>query len=197
MAVSDVTPRIQYLASNGQDTFAYTFKIFSDGDLDVYLTPAGQPSDPSADILALNVDYTVTGVGLDEGGNVVLTNPATLDDVITIERDITEDRLPSFDFQVNGTFTAEQLNENLDKQVMISQQNESLIKSRGLLYPATDVIDEGNTTLPKLGSGQIWVANSSGNLVAADLNDCSDCTTLRSELSSQTPTAPGTTTSNE
>ena len=192
MAIEDVNPRVQYIASSAQTNFLYVFRIFDAEDLKVYSTPVGQIPDPNIDLIVLNVDYTVTGVGNDNGGDVILVVPSTAGNIITIERDIIENRPDTFDFKIDGKFTAEQLNNNLDKITMLLQQNEALLKNRGLLYPVTEQLDSGQTTLPKLPAGYIWKANGSGNIVAALIDENPDWSTLRSELISQSPSAPGT-----
>ena len=59
---------VTYTATAGQTTFAYDFPIYEDGDLAVYeVTTAGVIS-----TLVLTTDYTVTGAGVQGGGNVVL-----------------------------------------------------------------------------------------------------------------------------
>jgi len=50
MAVSSTTSKVSYSASASQTVFAYTFKIFADADLKVYVN----------DVLkTLTTDYTV------------------------------------------------------------------------------------------------------------------------------------------
>lgn len=195
MAVVDKISPTQYTATTGETQFEFEFEIFEDADIKAYLTPVGTDSDPAGDLLTLNVDYTVT-IDQSEGdgsgpGYITLIVAATAGDILTLDRDMVKDRPPSYDFKVGGDFTTERLNENMDKEYMIAQQANYLITQRGVLYPVTDELDAGNRTLPKLGAAQIWVANSSGNLVAGDLAECSDCSTLRSELISETMAAPG------
>lgn len=192
MAVSAVFPRVQYLSAASQTDFLVPFKFFINEDLVVYKTLVGQQPDPATDLLALNVDYTVVGAGLDTGGTVTLVIPAALDDIITIERDLVASRPPELDFKVDGTFTVAELNDNFDKTVMLEQQNETLIRERMLLYPATDQLTAGNLVLPKLEKNQIWKANNAGNLQNVDIEENPDTSTLRSELASETAIAPGT-----
>ena len=69
MTVSAQTP-INRSTGNGVTTvFPYTFKIISDADIEVTVDDV---------VKTLNVDYTVTGAGVDAGGNVTMTTaPAT------------------------------------------------------------------------------------------------------------------------
>jgi hypothetical protein len=193
--VKDNGARVQYTAGGGQTNFTYPFLIFEATDLLVWLTPVGQVPNPVADLLTLNVDYTVTGVGNEDGGDVVLIVPATAGDIITIERDIPATQ--TVDLSTGGDFKATTINFVHDKNTLLIQQNQMLIKDRGLLYQSVDQLDEGDTVLPKLpantGAGiPIWTKSAGGALIAGLLVENEDVTTLRSELASETQLAPGT-----
>lgn len=190
MSVQDNGAWVQYLASSAQTNFLVPFEFPTIDDLFVYLTPVGQDPDPDTDKLTYPTDYTVTGVGEEEGGEIILTTPATLNDVITIERDVAFERLS--DYKIDGVFSALGLNQNFDRDMLLLQQNESLIRKRGLLYPVTSKLDKGQTTLPRLEPGQHWRANGSGNLVGAEFTESPDWSTLRSEIESRSSSAPGT-----
>lgn len=192
--VNDVVPRVQYTAAAGEDEFTYPFEIFEDEDLLVYLTPEGQTPDQNTDLLTLDVDYAVTGAGDQGGGFITLTDPATLDDTITIIRDVPMDR--DSDYTTGGPFTAQSINHDLDRIIMLIQQVNALLTTRGLLYNANEILTAGDTTLPKLAANTgvgipMWTKNASGNLVAALLDEDIDASTLRSELASETELAPG------
>ncbi len=135
LIVNDTAPRKQYEATAAQDTFAYTFPIYEDSDLVVYLTPVGQAADDAADILTLTTDYTVSGEGTSNGGNVVLVVAATAGDIITIHRDIPVAR--TSDYQTNGDLQSTSLNDDLDKLVMMVQQQEESIDDRTLKFIET------------------------------------------------------------
>ncbi|MBT4114773.1 hypothetical protein HOE41_04115, partial [Candidatus Woesearchaeota archaeon] len=61
MAVSSTTSKVSYSASSSQTVFAYTFKIFADADLKVYVNDVQK---------TLTTDYTVSDAGETSGGNV-------------------------------------------------------------------------------------------------------------------------------
>jgi len=122
LTVGDITPRSQYTATASQTTFTYPFPIFLDADLKVYVGDTLQ---------TLTTHYTVTGAGGSSGGTVVLVTGASEGAIVTIIRDIPISR--TSDYQVGGTFRAETLNDDLDKIVMMAQQNESgLVRKVGL-----------------------------------------------------------------
>jgi hypothetical protein len=189
-SVPEQQTRNQIIASAGQTIFTYQFLILREEDIAVWLTPVGQTPDPTADRLTLTQDYTVTGVGVETGGTVVLVNPATAGDVITEERDTIIKR--ETDFSVAGQFTAAAINFEEDRDVMISQELETQFLQRGLSYDETDVLgsDRKDNILPVLtpNSGNkinIWSKGAGGGLVALQIDSADDVNTLRSELASQ------------
>ena len=123
ISVGDLTPRNQYTATSGQTAFTYSFPIFEDGDLKVYIGETLQ---------TLTTDYTVSGAGTDNGGTVTLTTGATLNDIVTIYRDLPVER--TTDFQANGDLLAETLNDELDALTMMVQQIEYDLNSRCLRF---------------------------------------------------------------
>lgn len=189
--INDLTPRIQATASGGQTVFTYNYPIFDEGDLSVYLTPAGQAPDDAIDLLTLASDYTVQGVGEATGGTVTLLVPAANGDIITIERTIPLNRLS--DYNDAGSFKAQTVNRDFDRGVMMSQQVNAKLTKRGLLYQHSDAIPAGMNILPKLAGGQSWKANALGTaLLAVTYEEDPGASTLRSELASETQVAPGT-----
>lgn len=180
LLVNDVTPRVQYTATASQTTFAYPFAIFADADLKVYQTLSGASPDDDADILTLTTHYTVTGAGGTSGGNVVLVTGAASGDVITIERDLAVSR--TTDYQNLGKFASESFNDDLDKFIMMVQQNESALatlvpllsrstQASGLTIedPVSGNFLQYNATGTKIISGGDTsdIANAAANATAA------------------------------
>lgn len=189
-SVPEQQTRNQIIASAAQTIFTYQFLILREEDIAVWLTPVGQTPDPTADRLIITQDYTVTGVGVETGGTVVLVTPSTVGDVITEERDTIIKR--ETDFSVAGQFTAAAINFEEDRDVMISQELETQFLQRGLSYDETDVLgsDRKDNILPVLtpNSGNkinIWSKGSGGGLVSLQIDSADDVNTLRSELASQ------------
>jgi hypothetical protein len=109
--VSDLSRRVQYTSGAGQTTFTYPFRIFDEGDLDVYVgdvqyTPGTM--------------YSVTGVDNDLGGSVIFTTGLSAGAIVTIYSDTAIDR--DTDYQQNGPWTSARLNSELDKFMVISQE---------------------------------------------------------------------------
>ena len=148
LIVGDITPRVQYTATSGQTVFAYAFPIFADADLKVYI---------GSTLKTLTTHFTVSGAVTSSGGNVTLVTGATTGDIVTIYRDLPHAR--STDFQTSGDLLAETLNDQLDKLVMMTQQNEQS-QARGLLVNQFD--DYGDLTLPDKASrvGKVLAFNA-------------------------------------
>ena len=118
MTVSSTTNKVIRNGDGSQLTFSYTFKIFADADLDVYIrTDAGTET-----LKTLTTNYTVTGAGNTGGGNVVFVSgqaPAATEKVV-IQRKL--DLTQSTDYTPNDPFPAESHEEALDRLTFITQQ---------------------------------------------------------------------------
>ena len=114
MTVQATTPRNQY-SCTGLTTYIYSFKIFDDADLGVTKTDA----DGNETTLTLTTDYSVTGAGSESGGTIE-TVATYSDGSIDIRRvlDFTQET----EFTDAGPLPAENLEEGLDRTVMLCQQ---------------------------------------------------------------------------
>jgi hypothetical protein len=170
LLVNDVTPRAQYIASAGQTIFPYNFAIFEDADLKVYLTPNGATPDDATDILTLTTDYTVDGEATTSGGDVTLVSPASAGDTITIVRDVPVAR--TSDYQTLGDFLAETVNDDMDKFVMMVQQQENALAGRLLKFLETANLTGVDTKLPAPAADEVLKWNSTGDgLVGVKITD--------------------------
>ena len=154
--ISDVEPRVQYTATSGQTSFTVPFEFFANADLKVFngstlLSFAASPSDAT--------EYSVTGAGVTGGGSITLGGSgATLNDIITISRDIAIQR--TTDFPTSGAFQIASLNEELDKIVAMAQQLERDLKFSP--RASTTTSSTFNLTFPDLVAGKILSVNSGG-----------------------------------
>lgn len=130
--INDVEPRDDYTAAGGEEDFDYNFAIFAEGDIVVLLiTSAGVEN-----TLEIGTDYTVAGVGLEDGGCITLDagvfpTGATAGDRFVLYRDIPNSRVT--DFLTGGDFKASTVNRELDKILMMIQQVASQVnRSLGL-----------------------------------------------------------------
>jgi hypothetical protein len=163
--INDITPRVQYVASSGQTTFIYNFPIYAASDLKVYKTLAGQEADDTTDILALTTNYTVTGVGTATGGTVILNVGAVVNDIITIIRDMPTER--TFDYITGGDITASELNTDLDKDVLMAQQNKMKFDKVSPHYQNSAIIAIKDLKLPLLEANQFWAMNNDATKIQA------------------------------
>jgi len=155
ITISDTEPRVQYTATNGQTTFAVNFEFFTTADIKVYngttlLTYNASPSSAS--------QYSVTGAGVSGGGSITLGGGATLNDVITIFRDLAVAR--STDFPTSGAFQIDSLNTELDKIIAMIQQVERDLKFSP--RAASTTASTYNLTFPELVANKFLTVNSGG-----------------------------------
>ncbi len=162
LQISDITPRIQYTATSGQTTFAVPFEFFDVADLKVFngttlLTYNNSPSSAS--------QFSVIGAGVTGGGSITLGGSgATLNDKITIVRDLAIER--TTDFPVSGNFPIQTLNTELDKNVAMLQQLEEQF-ARTLQYPVTTTTGF-NVDLPDLVANRVLSVNSDATALLAN-----------------------------
>ena len=131
MTISTETERRKRYTGNGTtDTYAYDFKIFAKTDLVVTKITI---ADGTEEVLTVDSDYTVTGVGNVGGGTVVLTAGNLSSDYrLVIHSDLTQTQ--GSDYQENDSFPAETLESNLDRLTILVQDlqvaiNRSLLQS--------------------------------------------------------------------
>ena len=161
ITISDTTPRVQYTATAGQTAFAVNFEFFANADLKVYngstlLTYAASPSGAT--------QYSVTGAGVSGGGSITLGGGATVNDKITIYRDMSIAR--STDFPTSGAFQVESLNEELDKLTAMIQQVETDTKYSPRF--STTTTTGFNLTFPDLVANKVLAANAAGTALTME-----------------------------
>ncbi len=155
MAFNTAPGRAEYTASAAQTIFTFTFKIFETSNVKAYLTPADQAYDDATDILVETTDYTISING-DNGGDVTLTSGATLNDRITLVRELPTDR--DTEYQQNGDLTAEALNEDQDYQTYLILDG-VLVKERALTIP--DSVQSFDTEIPSPVANKLLLFNAS------------------------------------
>lgn len=117
--INDNTARVQYTATSGQTTFAVPFEFFENSDLKVYRNSTLQ---------TITTHYTLTGAGVTGGGNLTFVSGVTLNDIITIVRDIPIQRVT--DFPLSGPFNITALNLQLDQLTAMIQEVNTLVTTR-------------------------------------------------------------------
>lgn len=138
--INDIDPINGYTAAGGETGYAFSFPIFASGDLTVLeiLTNG------TVNTLIEGTDYSVAGVNVATGGTITFDltaypTGATAGARYVLFRDLAVAR--SSDFLTGGDFKAETVNRELDKIIMMIQQNELDIK-RSLSLKKEDAEDE-------------------------------------------------------
>lgn len=166
MTVTSTVSKNQYTANGSLTTFAYSFLIFSDSDLAVYVD----------DVLkTLTTDYTVTNAGVAGGGNVVFgTAPANTANV-TIIRSVPYTQ--SVDYTAYDPFPAETHESALDRNTMLSQQ---LLEKheRGIKMKPSFTGSEVLVDAPSAGKALKW--NSAGTALENSTDDVDGITSSAS-----------------
>lgn len=118
MTLSTEINKVQYTCNGDTDTFPYTFKIIQSADLYVVYTDLSGEDTTWTE----STEYTVTAVGEELGGNVVVEAayvPAS-GTTLTIYREVPLTQ--ESDYVENDPFHADTLESDLDRIIMITQQ---------------------------------------------------------------------------
>ncbi|CAA2140437.1 glycosyl hydrolase family 28-related protein [Hyphomicrobium sp. ghe19] len=155
MTVSSDTNRSgPYLGNGVTDLFEYEFKIVDETHLKVIRTEGGVETS-----LALNIDYTVSGVGNDEGGKIRTVVKPSKDQSITILPNVPF--VQDIDLENQGAYYAETVERGLDLAVMRDQQLAEKI-DRSVKIPASADPSE----LDKLVEDILRLSDSADNIDA-------------------------------
>lgn len=133
--VTDIDPRVQYVASAAQTAFVYPFPIFQDADLVVIVDGVTK---------TLTTHYTVSGEGADTGGTVTFLSAMTGGEIVTIYREIAIER--TTDVQQNGPWSSTAYNDEQDKTYLLLQELKADIK-RALRIPKDAEVDDDDISL--------------------------------------------------
>lgn len=171
MTVATEVNRNDYVGNGAVDTYGYTFRVLDDDDLLVQI----EDTSGTISTLTKTTDYTVTGVGVYAGGNVVLVDndQAWLDadgDLLTgykisVRRRM--DLLQPTDLRNRGSFYPETHETMFDRLVMYDQQQQDEL-DRALKFPQTD--GTGLTVeLPaaSVRASKYMAFDASGNVIAS------------------------------
>lgn len=159
--ITAVTRRKVYSGSAGVGPYAFTFPILVQTDIVVY---------KNATLLTLTTDYSVTINGTNGTGSITLVSAATGADRITIIGSRAIQR--TTDFVTAGDLAASSLNEQLDANIIMTQQlaeeNKRTLKAPP--YDPEATVDGGtlNMTLPVAATraSKTLAFDASGNPIA-------------------------------
>jgi hypothetical protein len=148
---------VSYSGNGTLTTFAYTFKVFDEGDLTVIL----RASDGTETVQTITTHYTVTNVGNASGGNIeFVTAPSATETVVIVrEQPFTQ----GLDLVPNDPFPAQSLEESLDKLTFVDQRlNEKI--DRALTFSVGDFVTDATLPVKELRVGKVLAFNeTTGN----------------------------------
>ncbi|MDY0188699.1 MAG: hypothetical protein RBR16_12345, partial [Syntrophus sp. (in: bacteria)] len=137
MTVAITTTRIQYAGTGAQTVFPYNFKVWAETELVVIVTDANGVET----VKTLNVDYSVSGVGNDTGGNVTFVTAPAATEKVTIMRALPQKQ--ETDYVENDPFPAMATENALDKLTMMVQELQEQAKRAPLLRRSSAYADLG------------------------------------------------------
>ena len=174
MTLDSSNMRDEYTGTNAVDTFTYNFKIFDDDDIVVQVTNTSN----TTVTLTKTTDYTVSGVGDDDGGSVALVNSsqAWLDGdgdlltnyVITMYR--SQPMTQDLDIKNQGSFHAATIEKGFDKSVMRDQGLQDTL-DRCIKIPTSEDPADYNMTLAAAASraSKYLAFDSAGNATVSSV----------------------------
>ena len=180
MTIKVEDSRNQVVAGASVGPFSINFVFENASDVLVYRN----------DILLDSSAYTIVGAGIDPAPDtrtVTLNAAATAGDIITPMRNMNYDR--TTDFTIGGEFSAENINKEFDRMVLMMQQLRTDLAELGLQYP--NYVDDSNgktiNALPVLPNKTattipIWSSTTDGSLVASTIDQNADASDLESRL---------------
>lgn len=171
MTISSTTNRNDYTGNGSVNTYSYSFKIFSQSNLQVTVVDLSGVQTT----LTLLTDYTVTGVGETAGGTIVLVNAGqawltsgnlTSGFGLTIRR--VRELKQETDIRNQGDFFPEAHENEFDKQIMVDQQQQDEI-DRSLKLPETEAGTAAKTTWPSVTdrASKFLAFDASGNPIGS------------------------------
>ena len=175
MTVSSTTNKVSYSGNGSTTVFAYTFKIFADADLKVFIrSSAGVET-----LKTLTTHYTVSNAGNASGGNVTFTtgNTPASGETVVIQRELALTQ--GTDYVENDPFPAESHEDALARLTFITQQQQEEI-DRAIKASVTNTIsstefaisasDRANKILSFDGSGDLTVTEGKVDTVSTSVS---------------------------
>lgn len=142
-------PRNQYIADGVLTSFDFTFPVMKETDLEVWLNDTRQEA-----------GYNLSGLGQDDGGNVVFETAPPQGHVVTLRRWLEIARMS--DFSEGGVLRAKTLNDELDRQTAALQQISHDLGNT--VQRQVTAIAQGPLYLPEPEAGKVfrWKQDLSG-----------------------------------
>jgi hypothetical protein len=155
IAINPVTRRVQFTGNTGTGPYAFTFNVLQSSDIVVYKNNV---------LLTETTDYTVS-IDANGTGNITMVVALVLTDILTIigGRELSR----TTDFVTAGDLLASSLNEQLDSNVIMSQQLDERF-GRTLAVPPGD--EDATLNLPLVAdrAGKLISFTTSGSVTSPE-----------------------------
>lgn len=109
--ITDVIPRIQYVAAPGQTDFPIPFRFFEDADIEAYV---------DSDTPSPSTDYSIVGAGTNSDGTLTFDTPMVGGELVTLARNSAIERVTNF--QDSGDWQAQNVNDQLNRLTTYIQE---------------------------------------------------------------------------
>ncbi|WP_443115491.1 hypothetical protein [Herbaspirillum seropedicae] len=156
MTVSAANPPFnEYTAAPGASVFPYTFKVIKSDDMKVLVNGVGKQ---------IGVDYTLSGVGENNGGNVTFLAPMTGGENVVTRMDLVFDR--QTDYQQNGDYLSPTVNNDYDRIWLAIQQIGQSLKA-AIKLPFTTTAEQSINQSASERANTVLAFDASGNLTVS------------------------------
>ncbi len=180
IAINPVTRRVQFTGNTGTGPYAFTFNVLQSSDIVVYKNNV---------LLTETTDYTVS-IATNGTGNITMVVALVLTDILTIigGRELSR----TTDFVTAGDLLASSLNEQLDSNVIMSQQLDERF-GRTLAVPPGD--EDKTLALPLAAdrADKVLTFDTEGNVQTQTASDLFGGAVLGGNFVVNTGTGDGST----
>ena len=161
MTISTIIIKNSYSGNASQTVFPYTFKISVDADIQVILRSAlGTET-----VKSISTDYTVSGAGDANGGNVTMVVAPANGETLVIRRATVQTQ--NIDLVENDPFSAETVEGGFDKSVSLVQEIQEEA-DRAIKLSRTNTMASTEFTVDAVSrAGKILGFDSAGELVVS------------------------------
>ena len=160
MTIENETRLVRHIGNDSATEFAFDFLIPTNADLVVTLYDT---EIEETTVLTRDVDFSVTGIGDDDGGEVTYPlsgDPLTSTEWLIIKREVAYEQ--TLEINDQGGYLPSVLMAQLDRIVMMAQQLKEEVNRSLKIVPGGDVTD---VTMAEAEEGKALKWNANGNLV--------------------------------
>jgi len=164
MTVTNQNSRDDYVSNGSATSYAFTFKILSEEDIQVIVTNLSGVET----VLTLTTNYTVT-IDPDTGlGNITLVTAATVNFKISLLRNMDFEQNTAIQNQGTSQFAGKSFEQALDKLTLLSQQLKEII-GRNLSLKKSSLLS--GITIEDPVVGKVLTVGPDGNIINTEIID--------------------------